>query len=218
MIGLCMILAFVLFLSSCTEDLSLANGGETDSKTQMTEETQSTENNNTVTLETIKSVEPQTPGKVSGVPVEQSPDVFDDIVKRDSILKGKSISFESDSKTYVGQREDKFNPKFIIINSTSELTDANIMIFGTEKDAYANVDKYNENFFKENILIYLFRNSVNSDIINKIYLFKNDNEICFNLIFSYGDPALSLWRSFIIVKKSDVSDVNNWSMFVEYCI
>ena len=185
-LGICAVLTSVVVLSSCTEVNNDINA----------------ENIDECTLINI------TPSQ------EQFPDVFDDI-KKDVKLEEESIAFESDSKIIMDRAEGVSDSKILVIESTAELTDANMMAFGTQTKDYARSDKYADEFFEENVLVFLLRSSVNCDVIDKIVLTKNDNKITFALLFTPGDPRPSMWRSFISLKKSDVFDVGAWNVTEE---
>ena len=162
-------------------------------------------------------------GKPSGSESEKQP--LYGAIKRDSMLDGKSIPFTVESKKSIGWETihgSSTELQVFIARYPNELKIMNYLTFGENTTNYADEEKYNEEFFKENALIILtksfgsgsYRMSVDS-------LVKKGNELCFYLIDLFPKSGvgttdtLIIWN-FIEVKKSDLSesDYNTISYFV----
>ena len=227
--GICLVIASVIVLSSCTEMTQSSEAENTSNTKEVNNTPKKTESPKAATEETTKPLIPATPGKVSGVPVEQSPDVFDDaIIKRDEMLKGEDIPFTAESKRCLYQAH---LPKIrvFIIRSSEELAIANKEAFQERTKDYANSDKYNDEYFKENALIFLIMPYYTASYkINVESITKKNNELSFNITEELPESSRNPDGSFVVIdlmliagnyielKKSDIADVSNVSYLLTF--
>ena len=232
-LGVCVVIASAIVLSACTEIIQSGEAANTSNPEEITSTLKKTESPKTTTAETAKTFIPGTPGKVSGVPVEQSPDVFDGaIIKRDEMLKGEDIPFKVESKQCSGQA--RF-PKIwvFIIKSSEELAIANKEAFQEKIKDYANSDKYNDEYFKENALIFFIRAFVSGSYrMSMDSIIKNNHELSFNIKVTLPEANIRTdsngqthfvvtddgWvvGNYIELKKAEIADVSNVSYFETY--
>ena len=98
--------------------------------------------------------------KINKIETQMNSGVYQrNVFKRDNILEGESIQFKVEDikvstwNCFTGLSE-LYNPQFFIISSIDDLKIANILAFGIEEN-YINNEKYNVNFFGENVLVIL---------------------------------------------------------------
>jgi len=237
--GICVVMVSVIALSACTEITQSGEAANTSNTEEVNNTPKKTESPKVATEATIKvttkPLEPQTPGKVSRVPVEQSPDVFDDVVERDEMLKGEDITFTLESK-YCSYQYKLPENQIFIIRSSDELIIANKAAFQEGTVDYASGDKYNDDYFKENALVFFIMKFGNGSYRMRVdSLVKNHNELSFNITVSI--PEANIWiddsgqicvagtgssmdmiGNYIELKKSEISNVEFVSYFSTFKI
>ena len=215
--GICVVMVSVIALSACTEITQSGEAANTSNTEEVNNTPKKTESPKVATEETTKPLIPATPGKVSGVPVEQSPDVFDGAIKRDSILEGTIIPFTVETKRCLEHKMSDM--QVFIIRSSEELIVANKSAFKEATVDYANVDKYNDDYFKENALIFLIMMFGSGSYRMRVdSIIKNQNEFSFNITVLIPEDGpmttdMLMAGNYIEVKKSEITDVNNVSYF-----
>ena len=231
-LGVCVVIASAIVLSACTEIIQSGEAANTSNPEEITSTPKKTESPKVATEATIKVTTkpliPATPGKVSGVPVEQSPDVFDDVIKRNEVLKGTDIPFTVEKRhcSYQGHLP---KIRIFIIRSSNELIIANKVAFKEATTDYANGGKYNDEYFKENALILLIMTyDSTSYIIDVDSITKKNNELSFNIIESlhesnigsdgeiYLDGQILIAGNYIELKKSEISNVDFTSYYITF--
>ncbi|MCL2089000.1 MAG: hypothetical protein FWH14_05920 [Oscillospiraceae bacterium] len=168
-----------------------------------------------------------------------SSNVFIDITKRDDILKGynvpiltqignvylnpypmtsSTVHISLDGKIMGFDEWEKFYENNILHdNDTLDTSDKRWEVYENYCERWAKFyednTKYNDDYFKENALIFLnIGFSYYFDVVNINSLIKNRKELSFNItVFNYNDVLRPMTMSIgycVEVKKKDVSDIN----------
>ena len=191
-----MILAFVLFLSSCTEDLSLANGEGTDSKTQMTEE----EVNTTEAQRTNNTTE------ISNTPKKTNPPEWD----------GEFINF-TELGTAKGLRREDCERKLHLIKTREEMLDIyrDVPVNEFSKEIPEPDNKYDEEYFSKNYII-MFSN-LTTQTIDQVLL-KESKLILYRTFTDFTPPANIMYYHLVEVDNTNLEKINNLSIYSRWNI
>jgi len=143
-------------------------------------------------------------------------------IKRDKMLKGESIPFKVESKKVGDWSGINGLPKDLqvfVVKFSHELKMINYFAFGENTNDYASEETYNEEFFKENILVILTKSLGSGSCRMKVdSLVMHDRELSVNItVLSPSNGIITdneqYTGSCIEVKKADISGINSISYY-----
>ena len=149
----------------------------------------------------------------SKVPVE--PAVPEPMTYVDEMPAGTTVPFTVGVSANTHCSEDKYNSDAAIARSYTELKE--IYDCDYNPNGYNYIEKYNEDFFKENAVIVVFLTYGSGSVRQRFdSLVKNGNELCIGMTTiepEVGTCDMAYWRITLEVKKSDIIDVDKINCF-----